>query len=741
MVTTRRVVAFAQLPLFLLILACDPAGPSVPEVATIQVTPATGTLTAIEDTLQLQAAAYDPDGNQIPGTAFSWASSPPDVVSVDATGLATARGGGVATVTASAGDASGAAEIHVVQEVAAVEVSPAEWQPTWIGARTRFTATARDPNGHIVPDVAVQWASLKPGVVTVDTAGIATARSAGQAEISATHEEVSGTAAVSVTDGGSGSTPPGLVYTVWAARSYQSPALLVDGSLTIPPPVMAGGVDQVYGEIIPWASDGKPPSPWGEPNVAKFEWSGNRIGLLTDVVGGLGTARVIGRTGEWVEMAVGQARDLQLRGREIMLLDAGGRLRTTSSVGGSWSVLEPGGVVEFHAEVGPRVLPIWLREDGKVTVGGIRIRTLDLPPWTAYQGEDVREFHVSVTSASVTDPTPRRRVGILLEGGELRVRTGMDGDWEVLEPSGVADFRLEGHYIAVLKEDGTLLVKGHLDGLDTPWQVIEYAPIKQFDLKGGRLAILTEDGQFLDRDNAITGSWSPYAFNGVRQFELQDSLTAVLTEAGDLFVRRSNNEAFIRGSPETYPTSSVTQIRPLVHVPLRPWRMTPAGYHQSRAECIHKYDENGDKKEDFCYPELNYIALPVPEYGRFCGGFMPRDGYWDEAEIAGPLDPLDELCHHHDWPHSPDWYYGLDTTWDGPEAACIVRYGLFHSRLTQDGNLQTKGSDSWEAWDAAWGGAMPALKDGLDAYFVFTEICTDGLLQSFTAKTQAPWYY
>ncbi len=65
------------------------------------------------DTLRLAAEALDDNGNVIDGAAFEWSSSDVSVARVDALGLVTALAEGRATITAVAGEASGAAEVTV----------------------------------------------------------------------------------------------------------------------------------------------------------------------------------------------------------------------------------------------------------------------------------------------------------------------------------------------------------------------------------------------------------------------------------------------------------------------------------------------------------------------------------------------------------------------------------------------------------------------------------------------------
>ena len=75
--------------------------------------PPEATLSAVGDTVRLTATASDSNGNELTDAHFSWTSSDASVATVDGSGLVTAAGNGSATITASAGTASGTAEITV----------------------------------------------------------------------------------------------------------------------------------------------------------------------------------------------------------------------------------------------------------------------------------------------------------------------------------------------------------------------------------------------------------------------------------------------------------------------------------------------------------------------------------------------------------------------------------------------------------------------------------------------------
>ena len=106
--------------------APDPSRPTM-----VTVTPATSQLTALGATVQLNAEVRDQNGLAMAGTTLTWVSNATAIATVDGTGLVTAVGNGTATITASAGPASGSAAVTVTQRVRASVDRPDEvagWQ-------------------------------------------------------------------------------------------------------------------------------------------------------------------------------------------------------------------------------------------------------------------------------------------------------------------------------------------------------------------------------------------------------------------------------------------------------------------------------------------------------------------------------------------------------------------------------------------------------------------------------------
>ena len=166
-------------------------------VTSVEVSPATAELNALGETVQLAAEAFDENSHAVAGAEFSWESSDAAVATVDAAGLVTGVGDGTATITATAGPASGTAVVTVAQVVSAVVVSPAA-DTLVAGDTLRLSAEAFDENGHVVPGAAFTWSSTDTRVATVDAAGLVTSIGVGDAEVTATSSEVSGTAQLRV---------------------------------------------------------------------------------------------------------------------------------------------------------------------------------------------------------------------------------------------------------------------------------------------------------------------------------------------------------------------------------------------------------------------------------------------------------------------------------------------------------------------------------------------------------------
>ena len=117
----------------------------------ISITPASATLTALGDTLQLSATVRDAENQPIPNVPVNWSSNAPAVASVNADGLVTARGNGEATITAKSGDASNKVKITVAQASDKINIIPALATLTALGDTLQLSATVRDAENQPIP--------------------------------------------------------------------------------------------------------------------------------------------------------------------------------------------------------------------------------------------------------------------------------------------------------------------------------------------------------------------------------------------------------------------------------------------------------------------------------------------------------------------------------------------------------------------------------------------------------------
>ena len=162
-------------------------------MASVAVAPGAVTLVSLGGSMPLSATARNAGGVTVAAT-FTWISSNPSIVEVNATGSATALSNGVASITATAaGIGSNAVTVTVAQELAAIEVTPADDTLVALGDASLFAAAGTDALGNTIDGEYVwEWSSLDEAVATVDSDGNATALGVGSTSITATTAGISG---------------------------------------------------------------------------------------------------------------------------------------------------------------------------------------------------------------------------------------------------------------------------------------------------------------------------------------------------------------------------------------------------------------------------------------------------------------------------------------------------------------------------------------------------------------------
>ncbi len=134
------------------------SGPDANAVATVDVSPSQATITTIGGTQQLGALAKNAQGAVLTGKVFSWSSSATGVATVSSGGLVTAVTEGTATITATADNKNGSAQITV------------QLNGTHLVFSVQPSATAAGQN--IAPAIKVEVRDAQDVLVTSSTATV-----------------------------------------------------------------------------------------------------------------------------------------------------------------------------------------------------------------------------------------------------------------------------------------------------------------------------------------------------------------------------------------------------------------------------------------------------------------------------------------------------------------------------------------------------------------------------------------
>jgi ribosomal protein L35AE/L33A len=173
-----------------------------PAIARIELTPPTASI-FVGQRQQFTATAYDAGGNPMSGVIFFWQTSNAAVATVDQTGQVMGVSEGTAEIRAFArGVQSAPAQVTVnpVERVLTrIEVTPGTASVPVTGAQ-QFTARALDQFDNEITGIAFTWSSSDTNIATIDPAtGLASAISQGTVTITASAQNVSGTATLNVT--------------------------------------------------------------------------------------------------------------------------------------------------------------------------------------------------------------------------------------------------------------------------------------------------------------------------------------------------------------------------------------------------------------------------------------------------------------------------------------------------------------------------------------------------------------
>jgi hypothetical protein len=141
------------------------------------------------DQAQLTVALADSAGRALTGRAVSWMSSDTTVLRVSPAGVLTAMRHGLAMVQARSESRSGAAEVRVWYDSAAVVRVDTNTVRLAVGSKDsdarQLVATATGLSGRALPAGCVRWSSSDSSIVRVTTTGLAQARRTGATTVRA----------------------------------------------------------------------------------------------------------------------------------------------------------------------------------------------------------------------------------------------------------------------------------------------------------------------------------------------------------------------------------------------------------------------------------------------------------------------------------------------------------------------------------------------------------------------------
>ncbi|MGH7653075.1 MAG: Ig-like domain-containing protein [Gemmatimonadaceae bacterium] len=154
----------------------------------------------VGDSSIASAILLDAHGDTVTDRSPGWSSLTPMVASVSSLGVVIGLQAGLATVRATSGAATGDVQVLVKNPTAAT-VTLARDTATLVlpGGSTQLIATARDTAGKLIQNPVIAWQSSAPLVASVNSTGLVTGIAAGAANITATVDAASVSAAIQVT--------------------------------------------------------------------------------------------------------------------------------------------------------------------------------------------------------------------------------------------------------------------------------------------------------------------------------------------------------------------------------------------------------------------------------------------------------------------------------------------------------------------------------------------------------------
>jgi hypothetical protein len=162
----------------------DPPPIQDPTVASVTLVPIQASLTALDDTLRFDVLSRNSAGVLVSNVAYVWNSLDPSVLTVDDSGLATAKAVGTSSVVATAicCDRADTASVGISQVPDSLDALP-DTLALAVGSGQQLSPKVLDHNGHPIPNPDLVWTSTDPSVAVVDQNGFVSALSPGTVEL------------------------------------------------------------------------------------------------------------------------------------------------------------------------------------------------------------------------------------------------------------------------------------------------------------------------------------------------------------------------------------------------------------------------------------------------------------------------------------------------------------------------------------------------------------------------------
>lgn len=167
-------------------------------VATVRLSPSTLTIMEPARTGVFSATVLDAGGTAIADAQVTWSSSDSTVATVNAAGVVTAVGSGMATISATLNGITAEGTVMVALRPATLAITPPTARLKTVGQTLQLVAIAQTGEGAPIMDPSVEWTSSNESVASVSAEGLVTAHRTGRATITASLDSLAASAEIEV---------------------------------------------------------------------------------------------------------------------------------------------------------------------------------------------------------------------------------------------------------------------------------------------------------------------------------------------------------------------------------------------------------------------------------------------------------------------------------------------------------------------------------------------------------------